>query len=141
MGKGLIKIVRNGFGLGDGQGQHAFGFYGNHIILILQNSFDHEKLLRTYQQTIFLKQVWIDNGVSNPGFILQTQKDKSFCRPRAPAGDNAPSDTCSPSGGEGLESNCPANSSILQLPTTIGHRMPADGQPSYPEMGDQSFFI
>jgi len=55
MGKGLIKIVRNGFGLGDGQGLHAFGFYGNHIILILQNSFDHEKLLRTYQQTIFLK--------------------------------------------------------------------------------------
>src|SRR5438874_10538033 len=141
MGKGLIKIVWNGVGLGDGPWQHAFGFYGNHIILILQNYFDHEKLLRTYQQTIFLKQVWIDNGVSNPGFILQTQKDKSFCRPRALAGDNAPSDTCSPAVGEGLEFNCPANSSILQLLTMIGHRMRADGQPSSTEIGDQSFFI
>src|SRR5947208_3233205 len=100
MGKGLIKIVRYGFGLGDRQGEHVFGFYGNHIILILQNSFDHEKLLRTYQQTIFLKQVWIDNGVSNPGFILQTQKDKSFCRPRALAGDNTPSATCAAASGE-----------------------------------------
>src|SRR3989442_8657023 len=94
MGKGLIKIVRNGFGLGDGQGQHAFGSYGNHIILILQNSFDHEKLFGTYQRTIFLKQVSIDNGVSNPGFILQTQKEKTSWRPRALAGGSTPPGTC-----------------------------------------------
>src|SRR5947199_10601099 len=115
MGKGLIKIVRNGFGLGDGQGQHAFGFYGNHIILILQNSFDHEKLLRTYQQTIFLKKVWIDNGVSHPRFIFQTQKDKSFCRPRALAGANTPSDAYAAAIGAALAFDCPTTSSSVQM--------------------------
>src|SRR5437764_12059539 len=107
----------------------------------MQNSLDHKKLLQTYQKTIFLKKIWIDNGVSHPRFIFQTQKDKSFCRPRSLAGDNAPSDTCSPAVGDGLEFNCPANSSILQLLTMIGHRMRADSQARSAKVGDQSFFI
>jgi hypothetical protein len=47
--KFLIKIVRAGFGLRDGQRQDTLGFDGNHIILVLQNSFDHQELLGGYQ--------------------------------------------------------------------------------------------
>src|SRR5258708_28261880 len=39
----LVKIVRAGFGLGDEQRQHAFGFYRDHIVLILQDTFDGEE--------------------------------------------------------------------------------------------------
>jgi hypothetical protein len=36
----LVEIVGDGFCASDEQGQHAFSFHGDHIVLILQDPFD-----------------------------------------------------------------------------------------------------
>ena len=87
-----MEIVRNGFGLGDEQRQHAFGFDGDDVVLILQNAFDGEEALAGKQQAILVKQVWPDNGVSYASFIFQTEKDESFGGSWALADDDAAAD-------------------------------------------------
>lgn len=66
-----MEIMRCSLGTGDVQREHAFRLDGNNVILVLQNTFHHEKLLGTHQQPILLKQPGINDGVCYSGFIFQ----------------------------------------------------------------------
>ena len=41
----LMEVVRDGFRLRDEQREHAFGFDGDDVVLILQDAFDGEEFL------------------------------------------------------------------------------------------------
>ena len=88
----LVEIVRDGFGFRDEQRQHAFGFDGDDVVLILQDAFDGEKFLAGQQQAILMKQVGCDDGVGHAGFIFQADKHKSFGGAGTLADDDAASD-------------------------------------------------
>ena len=65
-----MKVVRVGFGFRNEQGQNAFGFDGDDVVLILQNTFDGEEALASKKQAILMEQVGRHDGIGYAGFIF-----------------------------------------------------------------------
>src|SRR6185312_751557 len=73
-----VKIVRTGLRPGDRQRHYPLRFHRDNVILVLQGPFHHEKLLRSHQQTVFLKQVGHDDGIGDSGLVLQAEKNEAL---------------------------------------------------------------
>ena len=70
--------MRIGLSPGDRQGHYPARFHRDNVVLILQNPFHHQELLRSQQETVFLEQVGHDNGIGDSSLVLQAEKDKTF---------------------------------------------------------------
>src|SRR5689334_15673161 len=78
LSRNSVKIVRDGLRLGNVQRRDAPSFDGNYPVLVLQSSFNEQELLGRKHETVLLKQIGIDDGIGDPGFIFQTEKNKTF---------------------------------------------------------------
>src|ERR1700730_14743683 len=67
-------------------------FDQDNVFRILHFAFNNEKSFFSNQETKALEQVWIDNRISDSGFIFQTDKDKTFRRSRALTADDVAGD-------------------------------------------------
>src|SRR5579864_719169 len=72
-----VKVMRGHFGRADLERQDAIGFDGEHMVEVLQGAFNQQELFANEQEAIFFEQVGSDDGVGDPGLILQAEKNES----------------------------------------------------------------
>ena len=58
-----VKIVRNGFRFREKKRMKLMHFHGNHVLLILQNALNQQKLLMYDDNVMFPKNLWRQNRV------------------------------------------------------------------------------
>ncbi len=64
-----MKIVRHRLRPRNAQRQNFLRPYMNHVVLILQNSLDHQKAFGNQQHPILLQQIGSENRIGDPRFI------------------------------------------------------------------------
>src|SRR5580698_6417120 len=136
-----MKVVGDGFGFGDEERLHTFGFDGDNVVLILQDAFDGEETFTGQQYTVLMKQVGRDDGVSHTSFIFKANKNKSFGSTRALAGDDAASDAQTLAVRNITQFDGSANTHGIEPPAAVGHGMRTNSQPGAVEVGDQTLFM
>jgi len=67
----LVEVVGSSFCFCDEERLHAFGADGDHVVLILQDTFDSEEALAGQQKAIFVKQIGANDRVRDPGLVFQ----------------------------------------------------------------------
>ena len=87
-----VEIVRSGFGACDAQRLNAFRFHGDDIVLILQASFDQQKLMMNDHGMILLEKLRRDDGIGDSGFVFQAEEDKTLGGAGALARDHGSGD-------------------------------------------------
>ena len=92
-----MEVVRTGLGLGDEEREYAFGFDGDHVVLILQNALDHEEAFGDQQEAVLVQQIGMDDCISNPGFVFEAEEEEAFGGAGTLAGDDAASAPSPPS--------------------------------------------
>ena len=83
-----MEIVRLHLGLRDRKWKYSFSFYRDHVVLILQNAFDHEERFGGEQDAVLVQKFRMHDRIGNSGFILETQEKKTFGCAGALANDN-----------------------------------------------------
>src|SRR6185437_8851648 len=91
-----VEIVGRNFGGADLQRLHPVGLNRDHVVEILQGSFNQQELLANQQQAIVLEQIGSDDGIGNASFVFQAEEDKSVSGAGTLAGNHAASDTHAP---------------------------------------------
>src|SRR5436305_1477207 len=126
----LMEVMGTGFGLRHGERENALSFYGDHVVLILQDAFDHQETSGTQENTITLQQIRVDDGVRDAGFIFEAEEYKTSGRHGTLACDHASTDTQAASAGNGVEAGSGMNAQCLHFGTAMGHGMRAGGHAS-----------
>src|SRR5271157_2830224 len=133
-----IKIMRSGRGLGDAERQDALGFHGNHIVLILQLSFNEQELLTDNHQTVLRKQIWSDDGIGDASLIFEAEEDEALGGAGPLARDYGAGDSNLLAVGNALQLRRRADAQGLHLRAAIGHGMRAEGEPRAREVRHQA---
>src|SRR5438270_102754 len=118
-----VEVVGGSFRLRDIQGENAIGFYGDHIVLILQDALDHYEFFANQQQTVFLEHAGGNDGVGNAGFILQAEEDETFGGARTLANDDTAGYTQALPVRNSAEFAGAANAQPFHLSATVRHGM------------------
>ena len=84
-----MEVVRTDIGIGDidrlnsisfAHGRKAVDLYGNHALLILQNTFQQQKLFRLNHNAVLLHHIGRDDRIADSGFIFEAEEDEAFGR-------------------------------------------------------------
>ena len=84
-----VEIMRTGFRARYGKRPYALRFYRDHVVLVLQNSFHHQKALRNEQDAMSVQKIGRDDRVGYPGFVFQAEKQEPLGGSGTLAGDDA----------------------------------------------------
>src|SRR5579859_1654303 len=74
-----VEIVRSDFGARDAQRLNTLHFHGDDVVLILQASFDQQKLVMNDHGMILLEKLRRNDGIGNAGFVFKAEENKTFC--------------------------------------------------------------
>lgn len=135
-----VEIVRSGFGACDVQRLNAFHFHGDDVVLILQTSFDQQKLVMDDNGMILLENLRCDDGVGDSGFVFKVEENETFCCSGTLARDHSSGEAHVRSMRQMLEFDGRAHASPLQFGTVVRERMRAHGHTGAAKISDQSFF-
>lgn len=133
--------MRAGLCIRDEQGRNPFGFYRNHIVLILQDAFDHKEAFGDEEDAIFLQQIWMHDGVGDARFILEAEEQEALGCARTLACDDASSDAQTLAGGNGFKLAGAADAELVHLRATVRHGVGADSEASAMEVSNQTLFV
>ena len=97
----------------------------NDLIDILQGSFDKEEFCIGHQRAMAFVEIWIDDGIGNPCFIFDREKDKAVSSTRALTCNHAAGNTCGHAVDEMSQISCRCNSHSLQTLPAVCHGMTA----------------
>jgi len=137
----LVEVVGAGFGLRDGERENAFRFDRDHVVLILQDAFDHKEASGTEENTISLEQIRVDDGIGDAGFVLEAKEYETFGGARTLASDDASADTEAPAAGNGGEAGSGMDAECFHFGTAVRHGMRTSGQTGAMEVGDEALFV
>ena len=84
-----MKIVRPDFQGAIRQSSQACRFHMNHVVLILQRSFDEQKSAARHHQPVALVKIGRDDHVGDARLIFHRDEDETFCRTRPLPRDDA----------------------------------------------------
>src|SRR5487761_64678 len=138
--RGSMKIVRSGFGAGDGQWLYAFHFDGNDVVLILQAPFNQQKLVMDDNCMILLEKLRRDDCIGDACFVFEAEKHKTL-RGSGPLARNDGSGEADVRAVRKMfELDSGANPAPLQIRAMVSQGMRTDGHARASKIRDQSFF-
>ena len=76
-GRPLVEVVRLHRRCRHNQFLDVPGSDMNHFIDVLESAFDEQELGVSYKRWVPLVKFWIDDGVSDAGFVFDGKKDKA----------------------------------------------------------------
>src|SRR5437016_6168757 len=118
--------MRAGCGLSHRKWEHTLSFHGNHVVLILQDAFDHQKPFCDEKNSVLLEQVRRDDGIGNARFVFQAEKYETLSGAGTLARDDTSSDAKTSAAGNRFEFAGRMNTHCLHFGTTICHGMWSD---------------
>ncbi len=122
-----MKIVgRRGGQKGKRARLNRLRFEMNHTVLVLHNTFDEQERLARHEQPLLLKNLRCEDDVGDPGFVFETQKNKSFRSARSLPADYIAGQP-EPRAGPRLR-EISSSPDIWQMRTNQRERMRAGGQ-------------
>src|SRR5215813_6548586 len=74
----LVKIMRGHGSFADRKDLHARGFYRDHVVDILEPSFDQQESPPDHGETVLTKQVGRDDRIGDAAFVFEAEENKSF---------------------------------------------------------------
>ena len=119
----------------------TLGFHRNDVVLILQDSFDHQESATGEQYPVPFINIRRHNRVGDAGFIFQAKEEKSFGRPWSLSGDDATGNACEPPVRDCLQIARPLDVHSIPFSPVVSHGMTSNGEPGTMKVGNQAFFI
>ena len=137
--RGLMKIVRIRDSARDGERANAPGLHGDDVVLILQQTFDEEKLLVHDDQAILREELRRDDGVGNAGFVLDAEEDEALGGAGALARDDAAGNADGRAVGKIAEFDGGMNALPLEASAVVSHGVESHGESCAAKIGDEAF--
>lgn len=124
----LVKVMGMDFGAGDVEGSDVLRFHVDDAVLILEKSFDAQEAAASDYDAVALENVRGDDYIGDTGFVLEREENKTLCRARALARDDATGYAHKSIVGAVNEVVCRMNSLGTKNSAVVSHRVRADGE-------------